>query len=541
MHAFLLSLSLLLQAPATPTSDEVGRAYTLFLQGRTLDQADQIDQAIARYREALQVLPDAATIHADLATLYARQEKIAEARASADRALTLDPANRIAHRILGLIQASQVRTIAPDAAAPLRREAIGHLERALANNVQDLGAQFTLADLYLRNGQTTEAVTTLQAFLEERPGYPQAMILLVDAYRAAGKTAEANAVMAELQPGAGGLAGSRMLELEELESRGRWREAAAGWAALADGDRDTAEYRLRQATALANSGGVDEARQVLSAVTTRDPAAIDAWDLLARIEQRAGRTQAAEEAAERIIQIDRSDPRGPLVLAEIRAARMDYRGVIAALEPRVVATSPDDVASGAYADMASMLADAWLNLKDKGRAVAAIEAARQRAPNDDRVLFTLAATYERAGQLDRAERSFRELIAHDPAHARALNYLGYMLANNNRKLPDAVQFITRALAEDPDNPAYLDSLGWAYYRQQQFQLALAPLEKAATAVPESSVIQDHLGDLYLKLERYRDAAAAFDRVLSGDGDGVIQTDIEKKRDRARSKMKTASP
>jgi tetratricopeptide (TPR) repeat protein len=538
MPVFLLSLSLLLQAPAPPASDQVGRAYTLFLQGRALDQADQIDQAIARYREALQILPDSATIYAELATLYARQEKIPEARASADRALALDPANRVAHRILGLVQASQVRTTPADATGPLRREAIGHLERALANNVQDLGAQLTLGDLYLRNGQTSEAIATLQAFLEERPGYPQAMMLLVDAYRAAGKTAEATALLAEMQPRGSGLVGSRLLELEELESRGRWREAAAGWAALADRDPDTVEYRLRQATALAGAGGVDEARQVLAAVTTRDPREIDAWDLLARIEQRAGRTQAAEEAAQRIIQIDPADPRGPLALAEIRAARMDYRGVIGALEPRVLTTSPADLASGAYAEMASMLADAWLNLKDKGRAVAAVEGAYQRAPKDDRVLFTLAATYERAGQIDRAERSFRQLIAHDPTHARALNYLGYMLANNNRKLADAVEFITRALAEEPDNPAYLDSLGWAYYRLQQFQLALSPLEKAAAAVPESSVIQDHLGDLYVKLERYSDAAAAFDRVLAGDGDGVIQADIEKKRDRARSKVKT---
>ena len=232
---------------------------------------------------------------------------------------------------------------------------------------------------------------------------------------------------------------------------------------------------------------------MLAAVTARDPSEIAAWHLLARIEQQAGRTQPAEEAALRILKIDPADPRGPLALAEVRSARMDYRGVVSALEPRVMATDAGDVASGAYAEMASRLADAWLSLKDKGRAVQAIEGAHQRAPKDDRLLFSLAATYEQAGQLDRAEKSFRELIARDPSHAPALNYLGYMLANHNRKLADAVGLITRALAEDPDNPAYLDSLGWAYYRLQQYQLALSPLEKAATAVPESSVIQDHLG------------------------------------------------
>ena len=537
MPVLLLSLSLLFQTPAAPTTEQVGRAYFLFLQGRAFDQADQLEQAIARYREALQIIPDAAEIHAELANLYARQERIADARTAAERALTLNPRSRAAHRILGLIQASQVRTASPEAVGQLRRDAIGHLERALADGGQDLSVQFTLGELYLRNGQTAQAITTLEAFLAERPGFPQAMMLLADAYRAAGKTNEADATLTELQPRQG-LSASRLIELEQFESRGRWREAAAGWAALADRDPDTVEYRLRQATALAAGGSVDEARQVLAGVTTRDPSEIAAWQLLSRIEQRAGRTQPAEEAALRIVKIDPSDSRGPIALAEIRSARMDYRGVISALEPRVTAADPEDVASGAYAEMASMLADAWLNLKDKGRAVQAMEGAYQRAPKDDRVLFSLAATYEQAGQLDRAEKSFRDLLVRDPSHAPALNYLGYMLANNNRKLADAVSLITRALVEDPDNPAYLDSLGWAYYRLEQYQLALSPLEKAATAVPESSVIQDHLGDLYVKLERHRDAAAAYDRVLAGDGDGVIQADIEKKRDRARAKART---
>ena len=224
MHVLLLSLllSLLLQAPVVPTTEQVGRAYFLFLQGRAFDQADQLDQAMARYHEALQIMPDAAEIHAELANLYARQDKIADARTAAERALTLNPRSRSAHRILGLIQASQVRTASPEAAGPLRRDAIGHLERVLAGGVQDLAAQFTLGELYLRNGQAAQAIATLEAFLAERPGYPQAMMLLADAYRAAGKTNEADAMLTELQPREG------LSALAPDRARADWRVADAG-------------------------------------------------------------------------------------------------------------------------------------------------------------------------------------------------------------------------------------------------------------------------------------------------------------------------
>src|SRR5690606_37184533 len=113
------------------------------------------------------------------------------------------------------------------------------------------------------------------------------------------------------------------------------------------------------------------------------------------------------------------------------------------------------------------------------------------------LMFALASAYEENRRYDRAERTFRELIAANDAHAPALNYLGYMLAERGRKLEEALSFIERALAIDENNPAYLDSLGWAYFRLGRFDEAREPLERAAKALPNVSVINDHLGDLYL--------------------------------------------
>ncbi len=93
--------------------------------------------------------------------------------------------------------------------------------------------------------------------------------------------------------------------------------------------------------------------------------------------------------------------------------------------------------------------------------------ARKRVPDDTDLQFELASAYDRAGQLDQAETILRSVIGKDPANAQALNYLGYMLADHSRKLPEALDLIQRALKIDTDNPSYLDSLGWTYFKLEK--------------------------------------------------------------------------
>ncbi|QGT78505.1 tetratricopeptide repeat protein [Guyparkeria halophila] len=98
----------------------------------------------------------------------------------------------------------------------------------------------------------------------------------------------------------------------------------------------------------------------------------------------------------------------------------------------------------------------------------------------------------------------RELIERDPEHAPALNALGYTLADEDRSLDEAEDLIGRALHIDPDNPAYLDSLGWLKYRQGDVQAALKALRSAYRSAPNAE-IGAHLGEV-LWVDGQRDAA-----------------------------------
>ena len=116
--------------------------------------------------------------------------------------------------------------------------------------------------------------------------------------------------------------------------------------------------------------------------------------------------------------------------------------------------------------------------------------------------------------------SLRDLIARDPMDANALNSLGYMLAERGDRLDEAVTLLQRALKIEPGNPSYLDSLGWAYFQQGRLDLADPPLTEAAGKLKTNSVVQDHLGDLRFKQQRFADAAAAWERALAGDGQSI---------------------
>jgi Flp pilus assembly protein TadD len=100
-----------------------------------------------------------------------------------------------------------------------------------------------------------------------------------------------------------------------------------------------------------------------------------------------------------------------------------------------------------------------------------------------------------------------------------------------------VELVQRALKVEPGNPSYLDSLGWAYYQQGKFDLADRPLTDAAAKVPASSVIQDHLGDLRFKQQRFAEAVAAWERSLAGDGDAIDRAVIDKKMRDAQSRVR----
>ncbi len=154
----------------------------------------------------------------------------------------------------------------------------------------------------------------------------------------------------------------------------------------------------------------------------------------------------------------------------------------------------------------------------------------------EHVLFDLGRSLERAGQFDRAVAIFQRLLALDQDHAEASNYLGYMLAERGERLTEAKKLIERALKNDPENGAYLDSLGWVYYQLKQYENAARWLDRALAVEEETlrqtdpnspivdglrenlAVIHEHAGDAAQKMGDLSRASHHYERAIEFDPD-----------------------
>jgi tetratricopeptide (TPR) repeat protein len=153
------------------------------------------------------------------------------------------------------------------------------------------------------------------------------------------------------------------------------------------------------------------------------------------------------------------------------------------------------------------------NFEEMGKALDAAEKLSERKQEKESIYFMRGAMYEKMKKYANAEAEFRKVLDVNPQNAGALNYLGYMLADRNVRLEEASQMIRKALEIDPDNGAYLDSLGWVNFRMDKLDEAEKNLRLSIERVNGDPTVYDHLGDVYLKQGKVKDAIAQWQQSL----------------------------
>jgi tetratricopeptide (TPR) repeat protein len=507
MQAFSLAalvVALSTQAPKAPPQAAAQMEATAgyyFMLGRHLENEGKIPEAIAAHRKAIALDPASAELHAELAGLYARQDEAIEALTEAEAAVAREPGNPEGNRIIGSIYSAfvdQRRPIRPgDDVSTYAGRAIAALELARKDRPLDVNVELMLGRLYLRGGSPDQAIPNLRRVVADQPGYPEAAMLLSGALESTKQIDGAIRVLEEaLEENPTFWRG--LVKLGELyEGERKFKEAAATYSRA-----QIANPRLnlvpQQAAALLNAGDPTAARDVLQQSLARRSAPPDPTllYLLGQTQRQLKDYDGATQTVEKLKAIDPDDPRAMYLSARL----LDDRG-------------------------------------QKHEAVAAFEALIKRSPGDASLVYEYANLLEKSGRVPEAERALRDRLAADPLDANALNALGYMFAERNMKLDEAVSLLQRALKVEPSNPSFLDSLGWAYFQQGKLDLADPRISEAASKLPTSSAVQDHLGDLRFKQQRYADAAAAWERSLSADGEAIDRAKVEQKLRDARTRLK----
>lgn len=144
------------------------------------------------------------------------------------------------------------------------------------------------------------------------------------------------------------------------------------------------------------------------------------------------------------------------------------------------------------------------------------------------IRFLRGATLEALGRLDEAENELWAALMAAPNEPAILNHLGYMWVDTGRRVEQGAAMLARAHAAEPGNGNIQDSLGWAQFRQGQYDLAVETLEGAVNKEPANAEIVDHLGDAYWQVGRRREAQWQWTRVLTLDPDAERRAEVEQK-------------
>ena len=522
--------------PAAAQEPSASREATRLYVEAALEEALGRDREAYRlYHHAYLIDPEAPSIHFAMARVAVREGDLRLGVEHLRATVRLDDENQPAHLLLGTVLELLQRG----------EEARPHLERAAELDTLDAGAALALARHYERSRDLERA---LELYLRARDldaGDDETLLRVATLLGQLGRFAEAEPYLERLReadPGNPTLSLTWAWVQDELGQTGAAIEAYQEHLSLFPAD---AVARRRLVNALVredrpleakphaellyeSAHGVDEAR-VLAGIHLRTgdttaarelalqvrkegPGSVDAAEMALQTLMRCGDGDLAAREMQGLTRENPGDYRGWILLCVAHEAEGGREEALAALRQAAEVAPPDSL------DALLDLADGFSQLDRHDEAEKILAEARRLDRDQARVWYAVASVRERARDFRGAESAIRRVLELEPESAQALNFLGYLYADQNRNLEEALRLIQRALEQEPDNGFIVDSLGWAYYRLGRLDSARVELERAIRLVGEDPIILEHLGDVQMAGEDREAAHRTYRRALELDPD-----------------------
>jgi tetratricopeptide (TPR) repeat protein len=363
-------------------------------------------------------------------------------------------------------------------------------------------------DLALENFDFGSARTLAERLLAEDPASGDARAQLARVLTAEGDAVGAIAISQEaaaLDPETQRFAYvDTLLRLDRLDEARQELESMRTDASV----REEADLRLGKLAY--QEGDMSEAGRRFGSLIGSPTVAAEAFFHLSSIAEREGRTDLALEGYSRLAEA------GAGLLVRGRAARLlmkrDQRDAAFRLLDEYAAKERSESLDVEFAK-ATLLDDAGMHAE----AIALLQLALERFPDHPGVRYQIALIQDKAGLTRDSIRNFESLLKDRPEDASLLNALGYSLADRNQKLARAETLIRKALEASPDNPAFLDSLGWVLFRRGDVDGALPHLERAYRIYPDAEIAA-HWGELLWVSGKQPEARALWARALARSPD-----------------------
>jgi tetratricopeptide (TPR) repeat protein len=254
---------------------------------------------------------------------------------------------------------------------------------------------------------------------------------------------------------------------------------------------------------------------------------------------RAGKDfEAAEKEAKAAIQKYPSDRMVKVMVANVHMDMARFKEAEATLKSLLDGKSDRET----WLSLAQLYERAkWFD--EMAKALGAAEKLSLSDEEREGVWFMRGAMYERMKKYDQAEVEFRKVLERSPDSASALNYLGYMLADRNVRLHEALEMIQKAVEIEPHNSAYLDSLGWVYFRLNRLEEAEDLLRRSLARGSRDATVHDHLGDVLARQDKLKEAISQWgvamrewESASPSERDHESMSKIQKKLENARVRL-----
>lgn len=532
--------------------------------------------AIDQYEQIVKIEPTSVDDHLLLGRLYRLNNDLTKAENELKTAVKLDPNSEEAVTTLAILytdegdtaHALQVLSAVPDAARSAKlysalgatyeqrkeyKSAIDAYKKAIMLDRDNLDAIRGLAENLLNDGQSDAALEQYKVIADANPEDAQTYLRIAEIYRRQGKYDQA---LENLKKADSMVPDSLEVSYNiaaVYEAQGRYDEAAKLLQDLVKKTEKSTETSYSQADRNNRAIFIERLATVYREQESYQ-AAVDTFRKMLTLGDENART-----GYQNIIDTYREAKQWPQATAAAREAVQkmpndrDLRMVLAAQladtgDPEKPLADVRSMLKGAPEDreVYVRLAIMYTRLKRWSEAEQALAKAEQMATKPEEkeyVYFLRGDTYQRQKKYEEAEAEFRKVLAFTPQSAATLNYLGYMNADRGVKLDESLNYIKQALTLEPNSGAYLDSLGWAYFKLGKYDLAEENLTKASARMGSDPTVQEHLGDLYQKTGRLKLAAAHWERAMEEWGktvpaevDTEAQAKVQQKLDAAKVRL-----
>ncbi len=511
--------------------------------GQLHRMSQNVNEAEKDYQKALELDSENEDALTGLAEVYSSKGDNKKATELLERATVKNPSLRTLAELAGNYEQMRDYKLAAEV-----------LRRALQMSQGNPELRRAYAENLFRSEQFGEALTEYQQLVEDEPRDWQGWLRISQIQRQNGKATEARQAIQKAREADPNNLEVRYQEINLLESEGKQPEAIQALKDMISttvrksytpGEQQNRALLYERLGLLYRNNAqykeaADSFRELGSLGVDFGPRA--AAQLMETWRSAKDWTKAAEEA-------DAANKKYPndrmvkLVRANILAET--GKSELAASELKSLLDGKSD--REVYLSLAQ-IHDKGKNYVEMATAIDQAEKLSESAEEKEGVWFTRGAMLEKQKKFDLAEAEFRKLLAQNPDNIGALNYLGYMLVDRNVKLEEALVMIQKAVEKDPENGAYLDSLGWAYFRLNRFQEAEINLKKSIEKVPTDPTVRDHLGDVYYKQGKLKEAVSEwqasveqFKAAPAHEYEAADLSRVQRKLDNARVRAASKEP